>query len=166
MRKPTLALSLFTCLGWLELRLTLRTGWETGGVSMKRWMVWFLAAAVAIFASLAGSASAAQRAKPKIKITNKPAVLTVGSTTKLSGRVLGRVPRRAKIVVQQGRRGHFSSKRAQRLRRNRFSVTYRAPATVGALTLRLRVRVGRRTLATSRQWSVKIVGRKPPLVPQ
>lgn len=132
---------------------------------MKRWLVWFLAAAFAVFASLAGTAAAGQRAKPKIKITNRPAVLAVGSTTKLSGRVLGRLPRKAKIVVQQGRRRHFSSKRAARIRRRRFSVAYRAPAAAGTLKLRLRVRVGRRTLATSRPWSVKIVGRETPVVP-
>lgn len=133
---------------------------------MKRSMIW-LAGVAMLLVILVGGGPADAKVKPRIKLANKPAVLVVGSASKLSGRVSGHVPRGAKIQVQQRKRGRFVGGRTARLRRKgRFSVPFRAPAKVGTLKLRLRVVARRRTVATSKAWRVKIVAPAPVVPPE
>lgn len=107
--------------------------------------------------------------KPRVRITVKPAVVAPSAPVRVSGRLTGRLPVRARALrvrLQQRAGSKWRTRVTSRpTKARRFKVRWAAPAQAGNVRLRLRLYRKRRVVATSASWRLTVAAPAPAPAP-
>jgi hypothetical protein len=117
----------------------------------------FAVAGVGATGSEAFAAQVAAKAKPKVSVVAKPAVLRAGAQAKVTVKVTGARGRALRLDLQQRVGRTWVTKQTRPIKRSgRFALTYHAPALASTHTLRVRLRRAAKRLAQSASFTVTI----------
>ena len=117
-------------------------------------------AAGAFSSSEALAASGAAKAKPRVGVVAKPAVLRAGGQANVTVKATGARGRLLKLVLQQRVGKAWVAKGTRSIKGSgRFALVYRAPSRPSTATLRVSLRRASRSLAKTRTFRVLITKR-------